>query len=66
MSCCSAWLRGDLWLGRWSFESVNQVLVRLWACLVAATDRMVGLLLRGWARRPAAGLSVQGRVKCAE
>ena len=28
-------------LCRWSFESVNQVLVRLWARPAAATDRMV-------------------------
>ena len=45
--CCSAWWWSGLWIGVllccWSFEGVNQVLVRLWACLVAAADRMVGL-----------------------
>jgi len=50
-SCCSAWWRSGPWIGVllccWSFESVNQVLVRLWARLVAATDRMVGLLRDG-------------------
>jgi hypothetical protein len=46
VSCCSAWLWPGLWIGAWlccwSFEGVNQVLVRLWARLVAATDRMIG------------------------
>jgi len=45
--CCSVPRLGDLAWCRCSFESVNQVLVRLWARLAAATDRMVGGPLSG-------------------
>ena len=68
--CCSAWLRPGLRIGVWpccwSFESVNQVLVRLWACPVASTDRMVGGSPCGGCWRPVTGQCVQRRVKCAE
>ena len=63
-SCCSAWRRSGPWIGVllccWSFESVNQVLVRLWARLVAATDRILGLLREG------VGWTSCGRALCSE
>ena len=60
------WLSGRRAAVLLVFGSVNQVLVRLWARPAAATDRMVGGSPCGSFWRPAAGRSVQRRVKCAE